>query len=240
VACDSFVIATSAALDCAAGGFESGGARPGGRLGVGVTHTEELLRLFAAVELTGAARLAAASHAARLRAAAGPGVKVGWEREEKMHLTLKFFGGVGPGRAGALTDALSRSAAGARPFALSLQGAGVFPTPARPSVLWLGLADPSGELARLHARLEDECAALDFPRGRRPFRPHVTLARMRNVTPETRRLARLHLDLAFEPVGFAVSEIVLMSSRLGPGGSVYAPLSRHRLGAGGEGPARQG
>jgi 2'-5' RNA ligase len=196
---------------------------------MGETHQQKLLRLFAAVELSRGARRAAAEHAARLRAELGPGVRVGWEREEKLHLTLKFFGDVEAERAGALSDALARSAAASRPFALGLEGAGVFPTPARPSVLWLGLSDPSGELARLHARLEDECAALNFQRGRRPFRPHVTVARVRAASDETRRLARRHLELAFAPVSFDVSEIVLMSSRLGPGGSVYTPLSRHEI-----------
>lgn len=192
---------------------------------------QEMLRLFAAVELTDEARRAAAAHAARLRAKLPPGVKVGWEREEKLHLTLKFFGGVGPELVGPLADALSRSAAGIRPFDLILEGPGVFPTPARPSVLWLGLSDPSGELASLHTRLEDECASLGFPRERRPFRPHVTLARVRFASRETRSLACQHTELAFKPAAFKVSEIILVSSQLGPGGSIHTPLSRHSLGA---------
>ena len=203
------------------------------------TQGQNLLRLFAAVELTDEARRAAAAHAARLRAALPQGVKVGWEREEKLHLTLKFFGGVEPERLPALSDALARAAASARPFSPSLEQTGVFPTPARPSVLWLGLVNHSGELARLYGRLEDECADAGFPREQRPFRPHVTLARLRTATRETRLLARRHLELAFEPVAFGVSEIVLMSSRLGPGGSVYTPLSRHQLGAGDGGLNRQ-
>lgn len=207
---------------------------------MGETRQQNLLRLFAAVELADEARRAAAAHASRLRATLRPGVRVGWEREEKLHLTLKFFGGVEPERAGALSDALARAAANTRPFPLSLEAAGVFPTPARPSVLWLGLSDPSGELARLHARLEDGCAAINFPREQRPFRPHVTLARVRAATHETRQLARQHLELDFAPVNFAVSEIILMSSRLTPGGSIYTPSSRHRLGAATVRPTAQG
>lgn len=203
------------------------------------TQQQNLLRLFAAVELTDEARGAAAAHAARLRASLPQGVRVGWEREEKLHLTLKFFGGVEPERAGALSDALARAAAPARPFMLSLEATGVFPTPARPAVLWLGLSDQSGELARLHARLEDECAAAGSPRERKTFRPHVTLARVRTATHETRRLARQHLELAFAPLAFRVSEIVLMSSRLGPAGSTYTPLSRHKLAAAADHPPTQ-
>ena len=201
------------------------------RCEVSQTRQQTLPRLFATVELPGDARRAAAAHASSLRASSAPGARVGWEREEKLHLTLKFFGGVEPARADLLSQALARAAGAARPFALSLGGAGVFPTPSRPSVLWLGLTDPSGELARLRARLEDECDAANFARESKPFRPHVTLARVRAATRETRQLARQHLELAFGPVAFRVSEVVLMGSQLGPGGSVYTPLSRHELGA---------
>lgn len=197
---------------------------------MGERRGENLLRLFAAVELSADVRRAAAAHGARLRASSAHGVRVSWEREEKLHLTLKFFGGVEPERAVALTAALARAAAATRPFALTLEVTGVFPAPTRPSVLWLGLSDPSAELARLHARLEDECAAANFPRERKFFRPHVTLARVRAATPEARLLARLHLELPFEPVGFGVTEVVLVSSLLRPGGSTHTPLSRHKLG----------
>jgi 2'-5' RNA ligase len=201
-------------------------------LNVDETRGQNLLRLFAAVELPAEARRAAAAHAARLRASSGQqGLRVGWEREEKLHLTLKFLGGVEPERAGALTAALSSAARVSYPFALSLEATGVFPAPSRPSALWLGISDPSGELARLHARLEDECARANFARELKPFRPHVTLARVRAATREARHLARHHLELAFAPVSFHVTEIVLVSSRLGPGGSVHTPLSRHTLGA---------
>lgn len=190
---------------------------------------DEALRLFCAVELTEEARAAAVAHLARLRAALAAPARVSWEREEKLHLTLKFFGDVESCKVAALDAALARAANGGRPLALKLQVAGVFPSIARPNVLWLGVSDESGELARLHERIEEECAAASFPRERKSFHPHVTLARIREAKGETRRLSRRHVELAFEPVAFAASEIVLMRSTLGPGGSFYAPLARHEL-----------
>ena len=197
-----------------------------------LSERKDPLRLFAAVELTREARLAAVEHAARLRAALESRARVSWERSEKLHLTLKFFGNVESEWTAALSGALSRAAAGGWAFALRLQGAGVFPTPARPRVLWLGLSDESGRLAELWRRVEGECAAVNFPAERRPFRPHLTIARVREATAQTRRLAQHHLELGFEPVVFEVSEIVLVNSRLGPGGSVHTPLSKHALGVG--------
>lgn len=188
------------------------------------------LRLFCALELSDEARAAASAHAAALRETLAAPARVSWERAEKMHLTLKFFGDVEAARAGALSAALARAAASAGTLALRLEGTGVFPSPGRPNVLWLGVADGAGGLPRLHARVEQECAAAGFAREARPFHPHVTLARVRQANRETRALAHRHAETGFGPVAFGVKEIVLMRSDFGPGGSTYTALSRHELG----------
>src|SRR2546423_11395136 len=68
-----------------------------------------------------------------------------------------------------------------------------------------------------------------FQRDSRPFKPHLTVARIR--TPHgARELATAHRSTSFEPQNFSVSELILMRSELGPGGSRYTPLSRYPLG----------
>lgn len=152
-----------------------------------------------------------------------------------MHVTLKFFGDVLAERATQLSGSLARTAPRFEPFTLQLAGCGVFASMSRPNILWLGIADDSGRLATLQRDLEDECARAGFARDARRFHPHVTLARIRVVNGEARRLARLHLDTGFAPDSFRVSELVLMRSELGAGGSRYTALSRHQLGATTEG-----
>lgn len=188
------------------------------------------LRLFCAVELLPELRARAAAHVAALRAAfQSEPLKVGWEREEKLHVTLKFFGDVSPARLDALTRAIARAAARSQAFASQLGGCGVFPSPSRPHVLWLGVADEAGALASLQRNLEDECAAENFPRDARSFHPHVTVARIRAINSVARRLAHAHLESQFEPVAFRVNELVLMRSELGTRGSTYTVVSRHKL-----------
>jgi len=189
----------------------------------------ESQRLFCAVELPEATRAAVFSHLTRLRATLTAPARVSWEREEKLHLTLKFFGEVEAARVEALATALARAAGKARPLTLSIQTAGVFHSIGRPNVIWLGVSDEAGDLARLRARIEDMCAEADFPREVRAFHPHVTLARIRQANGETRRLAHRHVDLGFAPASFEVGEIVLMRSQPAPGGSDYTVLSRHEL-----------
>jgi 2'-5' RNA ligase len=80
----------------------------------------------------------------------------------------------------------------------------------------------------LQRSLEDACAAARFPREPRPFKPHLTIARLRSPQG-ARELAAAHRETHFEPRSFNVSELVVMHSELGPSGSRYTPASRHPL-----------
>ncbi|HYN84249.1 MAG TPA: RNA 2',3'-cyclic phosphodiesterase [Pyrinomonadaceae bacterium] len=185
------------------------------------------LRVFCAVELPEDVRRAAAGHVARLRAEF-PQLKVGWEREEKLHLTLKFLGEIEEARVERLSRAAGEAAAAARAFEISIEGTGLVPPRGAPRVLWLGVRDETRGLALLNERLEDACAAEGFARETRDFRPHLTVARLR--TPEgVRPLASLHAATEFAARPFEVRELVVMQSQLGPGGSRYTALSRHAL-----------
>jgi 2'-5' RNA ligase len=191
------------------------------------SEDDSRLRLFYAVELPSEVRERMAEHIARLRAEM-PRVRAGWERTEKLHLTLKFFGAVPQSRVAALTLAAGRATSARAPFTLTVADAGAFPPRKAPRVLWLGLRDSRGDLARLHQTLETECAVAGFPREERSFHPHITIARLRE--PRTAlALAELHRELGFPPLEITVNEIVLMRSELGPGGSRYTALSHHRL-----------
>ena len=188
---------------------------------------KSLLRLFCAVELPQEIRAQAARHIVALREAA-PGVRASWERQEKLHLTLKFFGDVEEDRVPQLAGALESAASLVKPFELTLRGTGAFPPSGLPRVLWLGVADPSGRLLKLHQRIEDECARSGFARERKRFNPHLTVARLRS--PEgARKLASLHKELEFEALAFNVTEFILMRSELAPQGSRHTPLKEIRM-----------
>jgi 2'-5' RNA ligase len=186
-----------------------------------------LVRVFCAVELTSEVRARAASHAARLRDHV-PEARASFPRAENLHLTLKFLGEIAQGRIEALSNAASRAVQGVSPFNLTIEGAGAFPPRGIPRVLWLGIKDSSGELSRLQSRLEDECSTEGFTREERPFHPHLTLARIR-TQHGARELARLHQETGFAAIEFPVTDLVVMRSELGAGGSRYTEISRHSL-----------
>ena len=192
---------------------------------------QTLWRTFCAVELPDGVKSRVAEHVRRLRDGF-PHVRASWDKPEKLHITLKFLGEIEPARVEELSRAAGRAAGGVGPFELSVSGPGSFPPHGPPRVLWLGIEDASGRLAGLQRSLEDECAAAGFARESRPFRPHLTVARIRSPQG-ARELAAAHRESRFEPQTFTVSELVVMRSELGPGGSRYTPLSHQPLADGG-------
>jgi 2'-5' RNA ligase len=172
-------------------------------------------------------RARAADAIARLRDAV-PEARASWERVEKLHITLKFVGEIAPDSVAALSSAAANAARMSEPFILKLSGAGAFPPRGLPRILWLGIQDSSGALAQLQSHLEDECATAGFTREERPFHSHLTLARIRSPQG-ARELARLHQETVFEPIDFPVTDLLVMRSELGPGGSRYTEVSRHKL-----------
>jgi 2'-5' RNA ligase len=191
------------------------------------SSSRPLVRVFCAVELPVEVRERIAEAIARLREAA-PGVRASWERTEKLHITLKFLGEIAPERVEALSNAAERTSKLSPPFTLKVEGAGAFPPRGLPRVLWLGIVDLQGALIRLQKSLEDECVAEGFAREERPFRPHLTLARIR-APQGARELAKLHQENNFEPVEFPVSDLTVLRSDLSPRGSRYTEISRHDL-----------
>jgi len=182
-------------------------------------------RIFTAINISDEARGKIKKYIENLRNEFR-GVRVGWEKSEKIHLTLKFLGDVSGEQIEKLKIALGQISENTSSFNLQISATGVFPSPRNARILWLGLKDETGNLLKLNEMLESACAQIGFARETRSFKPHLTIARLRE--PQTsKQLTEKHLSSAFEPVGFMASEIVIYQSILQPTGSVYSVVSKH-------------
>jgi len=182
------------------------------------------MRLFMAVPLPPEVERATVETMRRLKAANWP---VRWVGEDGLHVTLKFFGEVTSDRIDVLAELLERATREMMPVAMSLTGLGCFPNTARPRVLYLEAEADTG-LELLQDRIERGADGLGFPPEGRPFRPHVTLGRVR----EGHRLPSGWHDVAAElaPVApFLVDRVVLFESELGDGAPRYQPRAEARL-----------
>lgn len=106
------------------------------------------------------------------------GWPVKWAKADGLHLTLKFLGAVAAEQYGSLAEAVGRAVRGTPALSFTLTELGVFPGLAHARVLWAGLESESALELLVH-RLEEGCAAIGFPLEGRPYRPHVTLGRVR-------------------------------------------------------------
>src|SRR3982750_3463285 len=103
---------------------------------------------------------------------------VAWIPQDKIHLTLKFIGEVSQEGALALSSAMSDLARTHAAPMIHLASVGAFPTFRRPRVIWMGI-DPEPKLELLHHDVELACDRLGHELEGRPFRPHLTLGRVR-------------------------------------------------------------
>jgi nicotinamide-nucleotide amidase len=181
-----------------------------------VTPTDRPLRLFVALDLPEPVRDALAD----LAAAADPAV---WRpvNRDALHVTLAFLGSRPPGDVDTIEALLP---AGSSAIELALAGAEILP-PRRGRVLSARIDDPSGALGELQAALSArlDAAGLYTPE-KRPFHPHVTVARLRPRTRPPRAV-----DLPLEPLEFTAEAVTLYVSRLHPKGARYEPLVRAPL-----------
>jgi RNA 2',3'-cyclic 3'-phosphodiesterase len=183
------------------------------------------LRLFAAVDVPDRAKEAvlAAIEPWRERLSDGR-----WVRPENWHVTVKFLGRTWPRLVDWVREQLAEAASTIRPFHLSLGGLGVFPSPGRARVMWIGLGDPERSLPALAAAVEERLGA-EFPPEKRPFSGHLTVARF---DPPVRM--REHADAlsATRPAAdpFRVGRLTLYRSHLSPRGARYEPVERFPLG----------
>jgi 2'-5' RNA ligase len=149
-----------------------------------------------------------------------------WIDDSNLHLTLKFLGEI---PSDAIPKLLSRAAgrmAATEPFHVTLAGTGAFPSPRAARVLWIGVGEGLSQLAKIARKLDAAGRGVGAPRERRPYRAHLTVARLREPTA-----VPVELFSPPEPSGFSVEEVVLYESRLSSSGATYLPLARLPLGA---------
>jgi 2'-5' RNA ligase len=183
----------------------------------------EQIRLFIACELPTEARAALGRVEDDLRRLGAERLR--WVRPEGIHITLKFLGGVDAERVGKIEAALTATI---EPFELRLafDKLGNFGGN-RARVLWIGLEGDVAGLSELAERVDNALEPLGLPRERRPFAAHITLARVPEQLPAAVRRELPGLLARYSPrplPPMILTEVSLMRSELGPGGSRY-----HRL-----------
>ncbi len=148
-----------------------------------------------------------------------------WQRDEQLHLTLRFIGEVD--RHGAQDIAAALAGVRSPGFELRLGAPGTFDRRGRVDTLWIGVA-PAEPVAALHRKIDAALQRVGVPPDGRAFVPHVTIARFgKDGGCAAAGFASPPLGHAAWPVaGFALYE-----STLGHDGADYTVVERYRLAA---------
>ncbi|MFI5177165.1 MAG: RNA 2',3'-cyclic phosphodiesterase [Vicinamibacterales bacterium] len=187
------------------------------------------MRLFLAVDPDEAARERLDALRTSLEQAAGEASSaLRWVTAAVAHITLHFLGEVDRARLERLVAALG-SAVPSMPFDVALGAPEVFPVSGPPRVVWMAVERGRTELAALHRETGARLEQAGFAVERRPYTPHLTLARVRDRRRAGPLAVRLR-DGHAAPVGWRVDRATLFESDLSGRAPCYRSL--HVIGLG--------
>ena len=170
-----------------------------------------MIRFFVALELPTDVKAA-------LIASMGGVAGARWQREDQLHLTLRFVGEVDRHTAQDIAAALGR--VNVKPFTAELGEPGLFEHRGRVDSLWVAVR-PAQSVAALARAVNAALAGVGLAPESRAFVPHITVARGRAMLGVT------GWPLAPIPrLRWPVSGFALWDSQLGRDGSDYTVLAR--------------
>jgi len=155
-----------------------------------------------------------------------PKAPIQWGPPANLHITTKFIGEWPEARLDELKTALE-TLPGRPLIPIQIHKLAFFPNPHSPRVFTCGVEAPG--LEALAKDTDGATAALGIESEKRPFSPHLTLARIRD---------RVHLQPLRETIAalpsldfgrFEADRFFLYQSRPGAGGSVYTKLAAFSL-----------
>ncbi len=149
-----------------------------------------------------------------------------WVDVDNLHLTIRFLGETPPDLTPDVALAVRDAFPDPTAFEVVLAGAGAFPAARKPRALWLGIEQGAAELGALARALDPALEPLGWPPDDRPYRPHLTVARLdRSSIASSGAVAdELQAAAAGWSSSFRADRVVLFRSHLGGGQPRYEPL----------------
>ena len=182
-------------------------------------------RLFVALEIGSQAQRQIADEQKRLaETIRGGGLR--WTKYDQLHITLVFIGQLSDERAAAIVHAM-RDPLPHPPFRCALGGLGAFPPRGAPRALWIGVKSGAEQLVRVQGLVAERLETLGVERERRPFSPHLTLARWKDSRSSDRPRTTTASPATIASVD--AHGVTLFQSHVTPAGSTYTALVECRL-----------
>jgi len=153
-----------------------------------------------------------------------------WVEEENLHITLVFVGEVSEeDKIGKISGVLDNVNCG--PITLEVGGLSLFPSEKEARLLVAKIGGEEEKLAQLSEKIKDGLRKEKIGFDEKPFRPHITLARFKDIGSKQQKALRAEVGAIKLPkMKFAAKEIMLVESQLTPTGPIYRVIGASPLG----------
>lgn len=148
---------------------------------------------------------------------------VRWEKKEKFHFTLQFFGNQSEEWLHQVHDALHAQCESIESFPIAISKIGCFPNRYSPKIFWAGSEISENErLVSLAGQVQTITQQYGLQPEKKPFHPHITIGRGKGkIHPD---LIKSLETVTFHPVVFPCARLQIMKSVLAESGSTYSTL----------------
>ena len=143
-----------------------------------------------------------------------------WVARDNIHLTLKFLGSITEEQLADIESVLAAKAGVFKRFSFACGALGAFPNQKRARVLWAGIDKGAREFIELSKLVNTALEPLGFERDDKPFKPHITLARL-NPPKSIEQPLRTVPEASYQGRSVPLEGITIFQSHLKPTGVEY-------------------
>lgn len=137
-----------------------------------------------------------------------------WVHPEDYHITLAFLGNAEKGMLEKSIQLISEALPKESSFPLCFDGLGTFGSKDSPRILWLRLEEQE-RLYKVRKTVFHACEEAGFSLEKRPFHPHVTVARKwKGTHPFNNQKLQKENPFGLEQIPFVANEVVLYQTHL--------------------------
>lgn len=154
--------------------------------------------------------------------------RINWVPEDNFHLTLRFLGDTTLEQLAVIHSSLEQLSNQLSAFDFQISGTGTFGSKGNPRVLFVNIQFPE-DMRILVKKIEEAVVSAGFCEELKPFRPHLTLGRIKHLENRTRFLQIVNEIPQLDYQIVRVSEFILFQSILQPRGPIYKPLKTYLL-----------
>ena len=158
---------------------------------------------------------------------------INWVKRENIHITLNYLGETDSDKIEEHASHIESVVHEFPPFRLGTTDTGIYPHANAPRVLWVGSAPYDLTLKSFKQKLDKELTHLGYRLDKRPFQPHITLARVKTISRKSSFIHKF-LTVQVREFNFEVDTVVWMKSTLTATGAEYEELKSFKFNSGGQ------